>query len=68
MTPGQAHEKIQKLGFTLRFLTRATSGRIWYAEAVDAGGNMITGRGATDETACCNLIVKARAAAKQRAA
>jgi hypothetical protein len=68
MTPGQAHEKIQKSGFALRSLTRATNGRIWFAEAIDADGNVIEGRGDTDELACCNLIVRANAAAKRRAA
>lgn len=68
MTPGQAHEKIQKVGFTFRTITRSTNGRIWFAEAIDADGNLIEGRGDTDELACCALIVRANAAAKRRAA
>ena len=68
MTPGQAHEKIQKAGFALRKVARAANGRIWFAEAIDADGNVIEGRGETDELACCNLIVRVLGAAKRRAA
>jgi len=68
MTADRAAEILSGRGLRFDRAQLCTSGRLWFAYAVRADGETVSGRGLTSEDACANLVVVALSGAQRGAA